>query len=210
MVDPKTALRSVFGCDELPLALFYEFDTALRFELGGEDTSTDRPIKRFIQAFERAEAIAADVFAQSSVWLLSATFGQATPPEDPWQAFDVIGLTQQDFTDLGAVAQNVADPDDPLDEDLYRHWIATPLTNPELIKEVLWLALGTELGVRPTIAARVYLVDFDNQIVLHPYDDRGMDVIATRKDALSGLYRKRYAWLLRHDLARMEAVFEDG
>lgn len=208
MIDPKKEIESAFGCTELPRGLFYEFEAALRFELGGEDVSTKRPIKRFIQAFERANAVAADLFAQSSVWLLSSTFGEASPPKKHLKPFKTIGLSRNDFTDLGAVAQNDADHIQEFGKDLYRHWAGTLLDGPDLIKEALWLALGSELGIRPAANASLYFVDFENQIVLHPYDDRGMDVIATRGEALSDLYRSRHSWLLEYDMARMRVVFE--
>ena len=208
MIDPKKEIEAVFGCAELPHGLFYEFEAALRFELGGEGVSTKRPIKRFIQAFERAEAVAADLFARSSVWLLSSTFGEASPPKKHLKPFKAIGLSRNDFTDLGAIAQNDADHIEEFGADLYRHWAGTVLESPDLIKEALWLALGSELGIRPAASASLYFVDFENRIVLHPYDDRGMDVIAMQREALSDLYRSRHSWLLEYDMARMKTVFE--
>ncbi|WP_299869699.1 DUF3885 domain-containing protein [uncultured Roseobacter sp.] len=84
------------------------------------------------------------------------------------------------------------------------------LDSPDLIKEALWLALGSELGIRPAATGSLYFVDFENRIVLHPYGDRGMDVIAMRREALSDLYRSRDSWLLEHDMARMKTLFEEA
>ena len=208
MIDPKNDVRSVFGCTELPDALFYAFDIALRFELGGEAVSTTRPIKRFIQAFERANAVASDLFAQSSVWLLISTHGEASPPKKYLKPFKTIGLSRSDFTDLWSVAQNDADHIEEFGEDLYRHWVGTELRSPELIKQALWLALGAEIGIRPASNASLFFVDFENRIVLHPYDDRGMDVIAMRKEALADLYWSRQSWLLEYQIDHMKTVFE--
>ncbi|MEM7546626.1 MAG: DUF3885 domain-containing protein [Pseudomonadota bacterium] len=210
MIDLKKEIESVFGHVELPYGLFYEFDFALRFELGGEGVSTRRPIRRFIQAFERAEAVAADLFERSSVWLLSSTYGEASPPKKHFKLFKTIGLSRSDFTDLGAVAQNDADHIEEFGKDRYRHWAGTLLDSPDLIKEAIWLALGAELGIRPAANARLYFADFEKQIVLHPYDDRGMDVIAMRKEALSDLYRSRHSWLLEYHMASMKTVFEEA
>lgn len=208
MIDLKNDIASIFGCTELPHGLFYEFEVALRFELGGEGVCSTRPIRRFVQAFERADAVAADLFARSSVWLLSSAFGEANLPKKHLKPFKAIGLSQSDFTDLGAVAQNEADHIEEFGEDLYRHWAGTVLESPDLIREALWLSLGSELGIRPAANASLYFVDFENRIVLHPYDDRGMDVIAMHRDALSDLYWSRHSWLLEYDMARMKSVFE--
>ncbi|WP_051927633.1 DUF3885 domain-containing protein [Ruegeria halocynthiae] len=209
MIDPKKEIESVFGCAELPHGLFYEFEMALRFELGGEDVSTDRSIKRFIQAFERADAVAADLFAQSSVWLVSSTFGGASPPKEHLKPYETIGLSRSDFIDLGAVAQKDDDNIEEFGSDLYRHWAAVSLAGPDLVREVLWLALGSELGIRPAVSASLYFVDFDNQIALHPYDDRGLDVITMRREALLDLYWSRHSWLLDFDMPRMKVAFEE-
>lgn len=142
MIEPKNEIESVFGCAELPHGLFYEFEAALRFELGGQGVSTKRPIKRFIQAFERAEAVAAELFERLFVWLLSSTFGEASPPKKHLKPFKVIGLPRSDFADLGAVAQNDADHIEEFGEDLYRHWAGALLYDPDLIKEALWLAVN--------------------------------------------------------------------
>lgn len=209
MKDPtEEMIRSAFGCAELPHGLFYEFDVALRFELGGNGVSTDRPIKRFIQAFERAVSVAAELFSNASVWLLTSAYGDAIPSKELLKPYKNIGLSPSDSIDHWAVAQNDNDHIQEFGSDIYRHWAALPLESPDLIREALWLALGSELGIQPTVHASLYFVDFDNQVILHPYDDRGMDVIATRKEALVGLYRSRHSWLLDHDKKRMKMVFE--
>lgn len=125
MFDLKREIEAVFGCAELPHALFYQFEVALRFELGGENVGSERPIKRFIQAFERAETIAADLFTQSSVWLLSSSFGEAGSLKKNLKPFKTIGLSPRDFIDLGAVAQNDTDHIEEFGEDFYRLWGAT-------------------------------------------------------------------------------------
>ena len=49
--------------------LFYKHDYALRFELGGEDVSTEYPIRRFTQAHARAVRISKAAFAKSArIW----------------------------------------------------------------------------------------------------------------------------------------------
>jgi hypothetical protein len=41
------------------------------------------------------------------------------------------------------------------------------------------------------------------------YDDRGMDVVATKDAPLKDLITKYRAWLLEYDLPRMNAMFGD-
>ncbi|MFP3382337.1 DUF3885 domain-containing protein [Tritonibacter sp. SIMBA_163] len=73
---------------------------------------------------------------------------------------------------------------------------------------MLWLTLGAEMGVRPTVSADIYVVDFARGLVLHPYDDRGMDVAGTQKGTLVPLYQEYHDWLQTFRIDEMRAAFE--
>lgn len=165
-----------------------------------------RPIRRFIQAFDRADRIATALFTESGeVWALVSTDGDESPRKKRLKPFKRCGLRKPDFDYLGATPQNDEDHIAEFETDLYRHWDAVRLNEPIMIREILWLALGAELGIRPAMRASVYLVGFENAVILHPYDDRGMDIISMNKDELSGLYRDFNSYLSEHDMPRMTA-----
>ncbi len=65
-----------------------------------------------------------------------------------------------------------------------------------------------DMGIRPCNRnSRAYLVDVENDLALHVYDDRGMDVVSPRKKPLVNIFTKYYDWLLNYDLARMTSTF---
>ena len=209
MVDVIQQFESDFTCSEFPHAMFYEFDIGLRFELGGERNPTSRPLKRFIQAFARADVISTELFENSqSLWLLSSSYGDAMPKKKRLKPYKLSGLPRSSFRYLGATPQKDEDHIKAFGSDVFRHWDATEIGDRDHLRGVLWLALGSELGIRPTVHAQVYIVDFDRSIALHPYDDRGMDVVSMDKKHLSGLYETRKSWLFEHDISHMNAVFE--
>ncbi len=211
MVNVIQQFESAFTCDEFPHAMFYEFEIGLRFELGGEEVSTSRPIKRFIQAFERADAVSSELFEKSkSLWLLSSSYSDDLPKKKRLKPFKLCGIRSASFRYLGATPQQDENQSKELGSDLYRHWDAAELDGRDRLREVLWLALGSELGVRPTVQAKIYIVDFEKNIALHPYDDRGMDVVSMDKEYLSDLYETHKSWLLEYDISRMRAVFESS
>ncbi len=53
-----------------------------------------------------------------------------------------------------------------------------------------------------------YFVDFDAGLLLHVYDDRGMDVHARDRKTIEPLYYEFDEWLLDYDRPRMNAIFE--
>ena len=200
---------SKFTLTEFPHAIFYEFDIGLRFELGGEENPTARPLRRFAQAFSRADAVSSAVFENSSsLWLLSYTYGTELPAKKRLKPYKICGLSKSSFEYLGATPQHDNDHIDAFGSDLYRHCDAAKLVDKAQLQEVLWLTLGSELGIRPTVHAGIYIVDFDRSIALHPYDDRGMDVVSMDKESLAHLYDKHRSWLLEHDVPKMKATFE--
>ncbi|MFV1528941.1 MULTISPECIES: DUF3885 domain-containing protein [unclassified Phaeobacter] len=201
--------ESDFTLAEFPHGMFYKFDIGLRFELGGEGSPTSRPLKRFAQAFSRADAVSSSLFNKSSsLWLLSSTYGTERPAKRRLKPYKLCGLTKSSFEYLGATPQKDSDHVDAPGSDLFRHWDVAKLVDKEQLREVLWLTLGSELGIKPTVHADTYIVDFEKSIALHPYDDRGMDVVSMDKENLAHLYDDHKSWLLEHDASRMKAVFE--
>ncbi|MFY0617378.1 DUF3885 domain-containing protein [Shimia sp.] len=197
-----------FPCTEFPHALFYEWDHVLRFELGGEDVPTSRPLKRFNQALERANTVADALFKETeTLWLLTSYYGETPRPKKRLKPLRHCGLALADFTHLGAVAQNDTDHIEDCGSDIHRYWDATQLTEHSQRQEVLWLTLGAELGIRPRLSTDVFLVDFAQNLVLHPYDDRGMDVAATDNNALRPLYQRFGTWLLEWNRPEMHDQF---
>ncbi|MCP4823297.1 MAG: DUF3885 domain-containing protein [Shimia sp.] len=73
---------------------------------------------------------------------------------------------------------------------------------------MLWLTLAAELGIRPRLTTDVYFVDFDHNLVLNPYDDRGMDVADVTKEALRPAFRDFGLWILEWNRPEIQAHFE--
>lgn len=196
----------VFPCTDFSHNLFRDWDHCLRFELGGDDVSDSLCLRRFIQAFERADAVASWLFRDTEeLWLLSSDYGDEKARKKRLKPYKKTPLRPSDFQYLGKVFQE--DLDD-FTGDIYRHWDATILKERWQLREVLWLTLGAEVGVRPTVSADIYVVDFARGLVLHPYDDSGMDVSATRKETLVPLYQEYHDWLQTFRIDEMRAAFE--
>lgn len=63
---------------------------------------------------------------------------------------------------------------------------------------------------RPRIADYVYFVNRTRNIVLHMYDDRGMDLIAPEVSDIRPIYDVYKDWILDHDRERIEGLFDGG
>lgn len=82
-----------------------------------------------------------------------------------------------------------------------------PRSSPD-IEILIWNSVAQDFGCLPRVRDFLsHFVDFEKGLVMHVYDDRGMDVIATTPDPLVELYTKFNGWLLDYDRARMDATF---
>lgn len=207
---PCAPLRRVFGIEQYPDALFYKFPYALRFELGGDLSMSRQLAARFMQAMDRAREVAAALF--DSAETLTVMIRYAEHPE--WRhgrRTTLVALARAGFrTPLGPVERMddpAAHPGDPVLSCWHRIEIAN---DPHLVAALLWCAVAVEMPVTPKsgrAAFRCYIADFAVGTVLHVYDDRGMDLIATAPAALRPIYERFNDWLLDYDRARMDATF---
>ncbi|WP_420586486.1 DUF3885 domain-containing protein [Ruegeria sp.] len=205
-------IQEMFGVQELPHGLFYSFDLALRFELGGEEFGMERPMRRFTQANERSKAISKKFFENSpEVFVLLSSYGMEQPDKKRLAPLKLCGIEQSEFKYLGKTPQQDNDHISEFGSDLFRHWDVVKLKDRQSISEILWLVIASEMIIEPSFRGMVsaYIVDLSNGLILHVYDDRGMDVIATKYAPLKTLFTTYRTWLLGHDLLQMTAKFED-
>lgn len=182
----------------------------IRFELGGEALSNlSQPVPRFMQAFHRAQMVANAVFAKSS----PVTAIMATVPESDRELFAPVSNAFGALSALGFRApapwrqwQAPLDPDDA--EGLSLSWRAINLYEPTMRDTLLWTSIVYEMPISPKALVMSWLVDYEAGVMLHVYDDRGMDLRALERRAIEPYYRRFDAWLLDHDRPRMAAAFE--
>ncbi|WP_309572266.1 DUF3885 domain-containing protein [Deinococcus sp.] len=195
-----TALLSrvldAFGADALTHSVFYYArEPALRFELGGEGLVLDR----FTQAYDRARAIAALAFKGSSTIVVIPGCYE-------------VGNEGRKAALRSARACGVALPASletltlPAEHGLNRTLVAFE-NGVEATPRLLWGALAAEMGIRPRLRGDVYLADLSEGILLHPYDDRGLDIVGSKRTQLLPLYTAFGGWLLDHDRPQMDSMF---
>jgi Domain of unknown function (DUF3885) len=188
----------------------------LRFELGGDYDPHERPIPRALQAFTRAEAVAGALFGDACIGVV-ATYGAADelPPHhgSPRHISENL-LSKDGFAVLRAMGFRGL---------VQSSWTAALYDNEDdnawLLRSfdlagsrgdrntLLWSPVVLELPIWPSSPDRTFLLHPTEAILLHVYDDRGMDVIGGDPRALRPIYEKFDGWLLDYDRPRIEQVF---
>lgn len=187
-------------------ALFYNFASGLRFELseGGS------PLDQVLTALRKATAICDDVFGKEEKILVHL---QAFAPASQFELrknireLHVAGIV---IPEVRAVWLESEDQTHAEDVDGSSYWVNCAFEVPRAkLQNLLWCAITTDFGsaLRPNPHCRVYLLNTNQGIVAHPYDDRGMDVISRSTLVLTGLYEKHNDLLLDHDRDAMRKTF---
>lgn len=211
MKNVFTKIQEQFGFEEPPHALFFSFDKALRFELGGEENEMDRPMRRFVQAHQRATTVSQTFFQHSDeVFVLFSSYGGEKPEKKRLKSLKPSGLKKKEIKYLCGIPQR--DDDEESSNDLFRHWDVAKIEDRQVISEILWLGIASEMPIEPSFRGwlSAYFVDISNGLILHAYDDRGMDVVATKYAPLKELFTKHRTWLLESDFPEMAEMFVEN
>lgn len=185
-------------------ALFYNFPGGLRFELsvGGS------PLDQALTALRKATVICDDVFGGEERILVHL---EAFAPASRFglrkmlRELCIAGLVVPKYRDVWLEVEDQAD-----DGNESVQWVSCAFEVPTAkLHNLLWCAFATDFGssLRPNPGCRVYLFNPNKGIVVHPYDDRGMDVISRRTSALVGLYERYNDLLLDYDIEVMRQTF---
>lgn len=189
---------------------FNREDVRLRFELGGEVFSnTVQQVPRFLQAHQRASAVADALFRRNCVGVVAWNGlipNSASLPDEVQDGFVTLQSTGFQAPQISEW-QAIVYPDS---DDEARLWTlrSFDLGQDKVARDtLLWHAIAAEMPIYPSAPVEAFLIDPGSALLLHVYDDRGMDVIACDPAQLDDLYSTFADWLLDYDRERMTKLF---
>jgi hypothetical protein len=209
-LSPIERIREKFGWEGFPDYLFYDAEYALRFDLGGD--LPENPI-RFLQAVDRARQVAKVAFRQSTKLTAIVAFydgeRRCSRPAASFRALASIGF-KGTFGPPVRVLLNDKDYIAQFGSDICIYWTSAEMEVCDAqIGALVWASVSTKLNISPKARwlDRIYIVDFDQGIVLLTYDDRGLDLVSLDREMLCPMYSEYQDWLLAYDRAKMDAMF---
>ena len=178
--------RVDFGGD-----LFGQWPVGIRFEIGIDQVS--RAAKLFDFAFAKAE----DCILVSQDWMEGIEIVRRSTP-----LFETPGIFHSEPSQFESVEVS------PFDEGQYRlTW--TQLSPLAFDAAQMFQAIANrEQEGYPKVASGVYVIDPRSKIIMHMYDDRGLDVIATDLNTLRPLFETFRVWILDNQRHRIESRFK--
>jgi hypothetical protein len=202
-MDLKTTIHDIVGRPYCH-SLFYEFPGGLRFELSKEGG----PLDRALTALRKAIVICEDVFRGEERMLVHLSIYASESRFRLRKALlelHVAGIFIPKARAIWLDAERQASDGHREDNHLINCAFEVPTAK---LYNLLWCAMVRDSrSLRPNPHCNVYLLNPNKSIVVHPYDDRGMDVIGRRTADLTGLYERYHDLLLRYDIEAMRETF---
>ncbi|MFA6084521.1 DUF3885 domain-containing protein [Mucilaginibacter sp.] len=151
-------------------------ENRIRFELGGEEVDS----KRIAQALDRSNQILQYCLHNLDVWLRIVLWS------DKEEAFlEKAGLVIQSANNIFRQKNN--------EEALYLYY---DRFSKSIVKPVITSIINYDIGEEPSANITCYFINFEKQIVINIYDDRGMDIYSTNKKIIERTSDKFYTWLI--------------
>ncbi|AZZ94124.1 DUF3885 domain-containing protein [Hahella sp. KA22] len=192
--------------------LFYRWPIGVRFEIGAPETGVWSDFENgvlnthyFENAVRRARSICHAAFSES---------------DDVDVVYEIIGHRRHKIKRKSYVLRQISDSarknvtfeSEKVDgkRGLYRKTAyVTGVTSGEVDYANIFLSIvNTDFPQRsPSLRGRCYFVNRTKDMILHMYDDRGMDVIATDRSALRNVYVRCNDWILEQDKPSIDALF---
>ena len=187
--DLATYLREKFPSLTLGEGLFYRWPIGLRFELGLEDFR-ERATKLYEFVFTQRD----DCVIVSQDWRLEISHEARKRYS---QVFSLPGTFDSNVR-LGLQSWNVAAEQQREQGTFSLQW-AQLAARSFRYDSILEGIANADQSKTPSVSGCVYFLNPATGIILNMYDDRGLDVIAARREALVPMYETFRRWVLDFD-----------
>ncbi|WP_298537942.1 DUF3885 domain-containing protein [uncultured Algibacter sp.] len=196
-------LKDNFNGLEIKMPLFYNWDLGLRFDLQKEFTNpvdTDND-DYFSEVYHRAKKLFEFCFEPNDTVYLSV-FSYKWRKQRIKKSNFIFKLLKSD-SKTEYVFDKVANRYEP-NEKWNRLLIKEDIKNINVDNLIIGLCNTGFPTMRPCIREEVYLMNIDKKLIFHIYDDRGLDILATDKKLLNGIYDRFDEWILNYDREKIK------
>jgi hypothetical protein len=194
--DLPAYLRERFPSLTLGGGLFYRWPVGIRFELGLANVA------------ERAPRLYEAVFAPEDICVIISQDWPETISSPALQRYFRVFSLPGAFDSMRPVALQsleVTTEDEGEQETFYLQWAQLPARSFQY-SSVLEGIANADHAQTPSVSGRVYFLNPATAMIVHMYDDRGLDMIAATREALKPIYRTFNDWVLDYDREQIAKI----
>lgn len=197
---------------ELRPALFYSWNTGIRFELGVNydchNIYEDCPYLKGV--YNRALTLFKSLHSPEDDIYIVVDVNDFADGETFKRKLNIFSKYVKEKSVLFKLQQNTIPyifPED--DKGTYRTHRFTLKCKTSYFKYVplLKAVCNQDLGLKPSIFHRIYFININKKTIFHVYDDRGCDLLATSPATIRDVYNKHNDWILDYDRPKVDKIF---
>jgi hypothetical protein len=199
-------LDKYFSGQQIKAGLFFSTKNALRFDLQSGDTDSDdyfiEVIKRSIALFNAAFKSEDEIFLvyisysykRRKIRFKNYCFKQITDLKKDEIAYSKVSNRYHPGEHYDAAITKLKT------ERVHYQNIVTPIANTDFPPR--------QPRFESLSSSKIYFINITTRLILHMYDDRGLDVIASDKKTLHPLYTRFNDWLLDANRSEKDKEFD--
>jgi hypothetical protein len=192
--DLPQFMFSNFPCVDFGGDLFGQWPVGIRFEIGLEQVSRATKLHEFIFSGADDCVLVSQDWSSDSIDICAERITPlfSTPgvfPKAPPAEFQTVEVS-------------------PFEQTPYRlTWTRLPIDGFNA-DQILQAVANRERGGAPSIGSGVYTIDDRAKLIMHMYDDRGLDIIAANASTLVPLYERYADWILDNQRRTIDLRFK--
>jgi len=164
--------------------VLYNNKCGIRFSFSKRENSD---VNRFIECFSNARRLFELTFQNSKeIYVVLELFDYEKTKSDNPRGLEE--LNKMGFV-LGKNFKRSTFHDK--EEDFYRcRYLFKEQKESPNIDVLFWAVLGSDLGIKPNAEVDAYFLDESGELLFHPYDDRGCDIVSSDEKKIMPIYEQ--------------------
>ncbi|QCR31010.1 DUF3885 domain-containing protein [Lysinibacillus sp. SGAir0095] len=180
--------------------LFYNWEIGLRFELGNPKEENDKVY--FERVYNRAKTLFSATHQENDELFIVAHDYQLINDKRKGKRTKLFTSFLKEKNLKYNIQHQILPSDRGDDDDICKHQYSLTCQVKDLYHKRLINAFFA------TNMTWLYFVNVTKGTIFHIYDDRGCDLVATKKEAIQGIYLQYNDWILNYDREKIDEVFK--
>jgi hypothetical protein len=179
-------------------SIFYDAEYALRFDLHDGTMNKDRD-EYFTESLNRANELFYTVFCNCDELYFVYRNGKIRPGDKIFK--HIIGCNKKEM--------GIFNEKNVYEENRNSRLAVLKISISGIhYRKILESINNTDFASRkPRTDGEIYFIHIKDEIIFNMYDDRGLDIVGTRKETIKPYYLTYNKWLLEDDREKMNKVF---
>lgn len=197
------------GMKRLQNPIFYNSPVGIRFEISdprGEVYCNDKLNPKYVQtAYEKVFTIYQNMLCKFDTLLWTIYPDEYNDNSinllKNFMKITELSLPQEKYSEM----EYLDDDNDEQIKKIYYYWdLRTNFIN---INKLLEEIIKADFGGFEALVSSVFLFDTKLNVLFHLYDDRGLDIVSEKREAIYSLYKNYNEWILDYDREHIDTVF---